>query len=106
MKLKERLVAAIAGFSLAILLIASLETFEVLTTHPRGGAEGEGPSAPPHGVIKSNKAQRNLQKTDSSGLSDQQVDEQGQKVQWKSGPTTETKASKVLQGDILDMAPS
>ena len=100
MKLKERLVAAIAGFSLAILLIASLETFEVLTTHPRGrgGAEGEGPpsAALPHGVIKSNKAQRNLQKTDSSGRSDQQVDEQGQKVHWKSSRPTETKVSKVL----------
>jgi len=81
MKLKERLVAALAGFSLAILLILSLETFEVL--HQSQQSSDKYSPSQAHGVFKSNKAQRNLRKTDSSGLSEQQTeDKHSQKVQW------------------------
>ena len=80
MKLKERFVAATFGFSLAIILVFVLETLE-LTNQQR--AAGTSPQDQTHGIIKSPvllktssiKAfkQRNLQKTDSSGRSEQQL---------------------------------
>ena len=90
MKLKERLVAAIAGFALAIVLILSLETWQGLTFNHR---QSESSNFVHHGSIKSKDSaggnpahqRRNLQKTDSSGLSEQQpVEDQPPEVQWKS----------------------
>ena len=90
MKLKERLVAAIAGFALAIVLILSLETWQGLTFNHR---QSESSNFVYHGSIKSKDSaggnpahqRRNLQKTDSSGLSEQQpVEDQPPEVQWKS----------------------
>ena len=81
MKLKERVVAATFGFSLAIVLILVLESFE-LTNHNHG-EEVPNVQDPSHGVINPPSAsksssfkafkQRNLQKTDSSGNSGQLV---------------------------------
>ena len=93
MKLKERLVAAIAGFALAIVLILSLETWQGLTINQDHRRQSESSNIANHGRIKpkdsaSNPAhqhRRNLQKTDSSGLSEQQpVEDQPPEVQWKS----------------------
>lgn len=93
MKLKERLVAAIAGFALAIVLILSLETWQGLTINQDLRRQSESSNIANHGRIKpkdsaSNPAhqhRRNLQKTDSSGLSEQQpVEDQPPEVQWKS----------------------
>ena len=81
MKLKERVVAATFGFSLAIVLILVLQTFE-LTNHNHG-KDVQNVQDPSHGVINPPSApksssfkafkQRNLQKTDSSGNSGQLV---------------------------------
>lgn len=82
--------AAIAGFALAIVLILSLETWQGLTINQDHRRQSESSN---HGRIKpkdsaSNPAhqhRRNLQKTDSSGRSEQQpVEDQPPEVQWKS----------------------
>ena len=82
MKLKERLVAAIAGFALAIVLILSLETIGYAGHHHQHSRKDPQESASP----AQQQHRRNLQKTDSSGLSEQQlpVEDHRQEVQWKS----------------------
>ena len=84
MKLKERVVAATFGFSLAIILVFLLESLE-LTNHERRAI----PQDQSHGIINSQNVasasksssktssikafkQRNLQKTDSSGQHSEQ----------------------------------
>ena len=74
--------AAIAGFALAIVLILSLETIGYAGHHRQHSRKDPQESASP----AQQQHRRNLQKTDSSGLSEQQlpVEDHRQEVQWKS----------------------
>ena len=85
--------AAIAGFALAIVLILSLETIGYAGHHHQHSRKDTQESASP----AQQQHRRNLQKTDSSGLSEQQlpVEDHRQEVQWKSSrPDSTVKVGK------------